>query len=209
MPTRRTSTMADREVMAMLLSNNVQFVVEVLREDVQSEGQAMRAIAATRSLDRVVDDTLRTLVTRAREAGHTWAEIGEVLHVTRQGAYQRFGANPATASATHEPLPGAAKLARRILHDFLAGRLQKVWERFDERMVDALSVDVLAEVRERVRAGGGEVVELGKPVVSVRDGVTVVEIPVVLERAQGTGQVVFDTEGRVAGFFVRPTSPAR
>jgi hypothetical protein len=81
----------DREVMAMMLATNVQLVADVLRADEDSPGHVMRAIAATRSLDMIVEDTLRALVEQARAAGHTWAEIGDLLHVSRQAAFQRFG----------------------------------------------------------------------------------------------------------------------
>jgi hypothetical protein len=80
----------DREVMAMMLGTNVQLVADVLRAEEHSPGQVMRAIAATRSLDMVVEDTLRALVDQARAAGHTWAEIGELLRVSRQAAFQRL-----------------------------------------------------------------------------------------------------------------------
>lgn len=195
----------------MLLTSNVQLVAEVLREDVQGDGQAMRAIAATRSLDLIVDDTLRALVLRAREAGHTWAEIGEVLHVTRQAAFQRFGAGASVAgsdaTAASTPVRGAAKLARSVLQAFLDGHPNDVRARFDDRMLESCSVELLLDVRERVRAGG-EVLEIGDPVVSTRDRLTIVDIPVTLERARGTGQVILDSDGRVAGFFVRAAGGA-
>jgi hypothetical protein len=55
--------------MAMMLATNVQLVADVLRGDEHSAGQVMRAIAATRSLDQIVEDTLRALVEQARAAG--------------------------------------------------------------------------------------------------------------------------------------------
>ena len=75
----------------MMLATNVQLVGDVLGADGQSPGQVMRAIAATWSLDMIVEDTFRALVEQERAAGHTWAEIGDVLHVSRQAAFQRFG----------------------------------------------------------------------------------------------------------------------
>src|SRR5579884_2389848 len=88
----QSATYWDRDVMATLLLTNVELVAGVLRAgDDGSGGHVMRAIAATRSLDMIVEDTLRALVEQARSAGHTWAEIGELLHVSRQAAFQRFG----------------------------------------------------------------------------------------------------------------------
>ena len=39
---------------------------------------------------------------------------------------------------------------------------------------------------------------------SVLDGYTVVDIPVALERADGTGRIVLNADRQVAGFFIRP-----
>lgn len=191
----------------MLLTTNVQLVADVLREDEQSEGQAMRAIAATRSLDVIVEDTLHALVARARAAGHTWAEIGDVLHVSRQAAFQRFGGGDRSApedQATAVPVERAAERALAVLQAFFDGRLDDARSNFDERMLEACSVELLADVRGKVRRGGGEIQAVGTPVVSVRDGFTVVNIPVALERADGTGRIMLDADGQVAGFFVRP-----
>lgn len=191
----------------MLLTTNVQLVVDVLGEDEHSGGQMMRAIAATRSLDAIVEEILRALVTRARAAGHTWAEIGDVLHVSRQAAFQRFGGGDRPAAGEGViavPIEGAAERALAVLRAFLDGRLDDARSTFDKRMLDACSVELLADVRERVRRGGGEVQAVGAPAVSARDGYTFVDIPVALDRAEGTSQVILNADGQVAGFFVRP-----
>ena len=193
--------------MATLLLTNVQLVATTLRADEDdSPGQVMRAIAATRSLDMIVEDTLRALVDQARAAGHTWAEIGELLHVSRQAAFQRFGAGRrATAEdGVAVPVDGAVETAVPVLQAFLDGRFDDARARFGERMLDACSVELMADVREKVHQYGGEVQELGTPVISVRDGYTGVDIPVALDRADGIGRVVLDADRRVVGFFVSP-----
>ena len=191
----------------MLLLTNVQLVANVLRADEDdSPGQVMRAIAATRSLDMIVDDTLRALVELARAAGHTWAEIGELLHVSRQAAFQRFGGGrrPTVEDGVAVPVDGAVGAAVPVLQAFLDGRFDDARATFGERMLGACSVELLADVREKVRRYGGEVQAFGVPVVSVRDGYTGVDIPVALERADGIGRVVLDADRQVVGFFVRP-----
>jgi hypothetical protein len=196
----------DREVMAMMLATNVQLVAHVLLAEEHSPGHVMRAIAATRSLDMVVEDTLRALVDQARAAGHTWAEIGGLLGVTRQAAFQRFGGRSASSEAGGmvAPVTGAVEQAVVVLQAFLAGHFDDVRSSFDERMLNACSGELLADVREKVHREAGEVQALGTPVISVRDGYTVVDIPVALDRADGIGRVVLDAERQVAGFFVRP-----
>jgi hypothetical protein len=193
--------------MATLLVTNVQLVAGVLRSDEDdSPADVMRAIAATRSLDMIVQDTLRALVEQARAAGHTWAEVGELLHVSRQAAFQRFGG--ASSSIVEDgiavPVDGAVEAATAVLQAFLEGRFEDARARFGKRMLDACSVELLADVREKVRSYAGEVQALGVPVVSVRDGYTGVDIPVALDRADGIGRVVLDADRQVVGFFVQP-----
>ena len=197
----------DRDVMATLLVTNAQLVAGVLRaEQGDSPGAVMRAIAATRSLDMIVEDTLRALVEQARAAGHTWAEIGELLHVSRQAAFQRFGGGRRRTvdDGVAVPVEGAIEAAGPVLQAFLDGRFEDARARFGERMLDACSVELMADVREKVREYGGEVQALGTPVISVRDGYTGVDIPVALDRADGIGRVVLDADRWVVGFFVRP-----
>ena len=188
----------------MLLSTNVQLVNDVLRSDGDASGQVMRAIAATRSLDLIVEDTLRALVEQARKTGHTWAEVGEVLHVSRQAAFQRFGSGPAPPDVTGAvAVEGAVERAVEVLQAFLDARFEDARAVFGERMLDVCSTELMADVREKVHDEGGEVQALGTPVVSVRDGYTGIDIPIALDRADGIGRVVLDADRQVAGFFVR------
>ncbi len=207
----RSPVQLDREVMAMMLATNVQLVADVLQADEQAGGQVMRAIAATRSLDMIVEDTLRALVDQARASGHTWAEIGDVLHVSRQAAFQRFGGGrpDPEEGGIAAPVEGAVEQAVPVLQAFIDGRFEDARSTFGERMLKAVSVELLADVREKVRLEAGEVQALGPPAVSVRDGYTVVDIPVSLERADGVGRVVLDADRQVAGFFVRPAEAMR
>lgn len=188
----------------MLLSTNVQLVNDVLRSDGDASGQVMRAIAATRSLDLIVEDTLRALVEQARKTGHTWAEVGEVLHVSRQAAFQRFGGGPTPPNGTGAvAVKGAVERAVEVLQAFLDARFEDARAVFGERMLDVCSTELMADVREKVHHEGGEVQALGTPAVSVRDGYTGVDIPIALERTDGIGRVVLDADRQVAGFFVR------
>jgi hypothetical protein len=204
----RSPAQFDREVMALMLTTNVELVADVLRAEEHSAGQVMRAIAATRSLDMVVEDTLRALVEQARSAGHTWAEIGHLLRVSRQAAFQRFGGGRRPSAGEDEgivaPVEDAVEHAVPVLQAFLDGRFDDARLSFGERMLNACSVELLADVREKVRREAGEVQALGTPVLSVRDGYTVVDIPVALDREDGIGRVVLDADRQVAGFFVRP-----
>lgn len=54
-------------------------------------GELERAVEVAADVARIADDVVDHFVERARTAGCSWAEIGAVLGVSRQGAQQRFG----------------------------------------------------------------------------------------------------------------------
>jgi len=208
-----TAADVDRQVMARMAQANAELLVQVLRGEEMVEGDpVMVALAAARSLGVVVEDILRGLVVRARADGRTWAEIGDVLHVTRQAALQRFGgasAGAGTTGAGSEPLPGAGPRAAELLDDFLNRRWDELRGSFNQRMLDVASVALLASVRGRLPATV-DVATTAAPQVSRLGEHTVVDLPLTFKRGfkrqQLTGRVVFDDAEQVAGFFILPQS---
>lgn len=202
----------DRQVMARMAEANAELLVQVLRGEEAVEGDpVMVALAAARSLGVVVEDILRGLVLRARRGGRTWAEIGEVLHVTRQAALQRFGGAPAGAGSGEppsDPLPGAAARAAKLLDHFLDRHWDELRADFNQRMLDVASVALLASVRGRLPATVDAPASSATPQVSRLGEHTIVDVPLTFKRGFGrvrvTGRVVFDDSGQVAGFFVLP-----
>lgn len=200
----------DRELAALILTGNAELLVEALRASGDGDGAgSLVALASARGLRTVVDDLLGTLVVEARTAGRTWAEIGRSLGVTRQAVIQRFGERRAhrTAAPTGEMVSRAGTRAIRLLEDFAGQRWEALRGHFDERMASACSVDLLRSVRTRTFGDGGDVVRMERPTLSLRQGYTVVDVPVVVEHRRFAGRVVFHGDGRVAGFFVRPANP--
>jgi len=78
-------------------------VDEAMRDVVARSGEGEltvgAALAATSALRDAADRKLFVLVGFAREAGASWASIGEALGVTTQAAHQRFGPKPAAKRA--------------------------------------------------------------------------------------------------------------
>ncbi len=204
----------EREVMATLLTTNAQMVAHALSggEDDGDSQSMVRAIAATRSLAMVVDDTMRALVDSARKDGLTWAEIGDVLHVSRQAAFQRFGASVRESGPDREitmrEVQDAFDRAVSILDDFLDEGFARMRSTFDQRMRERCSVELLRAVRRKLETEVGPLQELGKPAVSVRAGYAVVKTPILFERGERTGIVTLDADKQVAGFFVMPPESA-
>ena len=55
-----------------------------------SDGEVLETIPKITAVQDRVNDFLHRWVQLARERGHTWADIGGILGVSRQAAWQRF-----------------------------------------------------------------------------------------------------------------------
>ncbi len=201
------ATDAEREVMGLMLTTNAEMVAAVLRgaEDPATQ-TVMAAIAATRTLGVVVDDTLHALVRRARAEGRTWAEIGQVLNVTRQAAFQRFGGGqtPDTGDEPLLPIAEAGPKAVRVLELLLAEHWDELWATFDDRVTRAASVEIFQSALSTAKKTFGEFVAIGSPTAKVVGDYTVVDVPLACERGDGIGRVSFNADEQVAGLFLLP-----
>jgi hypothetical protein len=195
--------------MGLMLTTNAATVAEVLHGAGEpGEGSVVAAIAATRSLGVIVEDTLKALVFQARSEGRTWAEIGEVLRVSRQAAFQRFGADAPGDDLDlpgGRPLKGATKLAAGLVNDFLSERWEKVEKDFTAKMLEVVPREVLVSTRARIGRQWGALLEKGTARVTALDGFTVVDLPLAFERQDASCRAVFNADGQVAGLLLRPT----
>jgi hypothetical protein len=164
----------------------------------------LEAVAVVRSLARVVEEGMREAVQQARQAGHTWAEIGELLGTTRQAAFQRFGRplDPRTgAPMADEILPGAAERAAVLLADVAEQRWEQATSGFGQRMAKALDARGLAAAWAQVIGMAGAYQGMGEPIARQAGDYTVVDVPLRFEAAELTGRVSYDHAGQVAGLF--------
>jgi hypothetical protein len=75
-------------------------------------------VTAARELAAAAGVALQAAADRARDAGHSWRKIGDVLDTTRQAAFQRFGrpVDPRTDKPLNRAtLPGADARAVELL----------------------------------------------------------------------------------------------
>ena len=202
------ATDGEREVMGLALTTNAAMVAAVLRgvEDPATQS-VMAAVAATRTLDMLVDDTLHALVRRARNEGHTWAEIGQVLNVTRQAAFQRFGGGqtPDRGDESLQPIPDSGPKAIHVLELVFAKKWDELWATFDDRVTKLASVEVFESTLANVASTFGEFVAFGTPTSKVVGDYTVVDVPIALERGDGIGKVSFNADEQVAGVHLLPS----
>lgn len=165
----------------------------------------LTAVRSARQLSRSVDDALRAAVRRARDAGRTWQEIGDLLGTSRQAAFQRFGRpiDPRTGAPMAQALlPGAAELAATLLADLMSARYDDVRRDFDDTMRKSLDAAKLADTTAQVAGMVGAYEGMGKPFARAQNEFTVVDVPLRFEAGDMVGRVVYRSDGQVAGLFV-------
>jgi hypothetical protein len=171
--------------------------------------EPLRALAEALAAVREAESRLHDTVDAAREAGHSWSEIGEVLGTTRQAAFQRFGRpiDPRTGSPMNAALlPGAAEAAVELFVNLAEGNWDAARRNFDAKVSEALpDADAVAATWAAVVGTFGRYEEhMGTPHAHQLGDYTVVDIPLRFEVGEQVGRVTFSADGKVAGLFVRP-----
>lgn len=167
-------------------------------------------IRQAQGLHTLTEQVLRLCVERSRDAGHTWQEIGDLLGVTRQAAFQRFGkpVDPRTGEPMDKTvhMTDAASRAAVIVADILEGRMDSARQSFNAEVLAAFTDeargDALAAVAGQV--GAFEGFGTAEPFVRRIGDHTVVDVPLRYEAGDMKARVAFDTQEKVAGFFVLP-----
>ncbi|MYR05005.1 DUF3887 domain-containing protein [Gordonia sp. SID5947] len=182
--------------------------VERYARSIGSEGDgrpgALAQVHDALQLGRRAEELLSATARRARECGCTWQEIGDVVGVTRQAAFQRFGKpmDPRTGEPMLKTLiPHADVMAADLLTRIRAGEWATVVSRFATSMAAALDESGLADAWASVIALRGEVESTGAPFVRLHGLHTVVDVPIEQEAGAMSIRVAFDTDGRIAGLF--------
>jgi hypothetical protein len=189
-------------------------IADRAREMGEQAGGSAASLAAVRAARDVADLaalSMRVSVASARAAGHTWQEIGDLLGVSRQAAFQRFGqpADPRTGQPMNAAvLPGAGPMAADLIAAWIDGRHEEVMARFDAKVTEELPEPKLAAGWAMVVATVGRYEQMGEPVVRQAADYTVVDVPLHFEAGDMKGRVAFNADGQVAGLFVlRPDDP--
>jgi hypothetical protein len=170
-------------------------------------GSPLAAMTSARELTAVANAALQEAVDRARAAGYSWKEIGDVLETTRQAAFQRFGrpVDPRTGEPlTGTLLPGAAERSIAIFADIAAGEWEAARTDFAPRMLEAVSASRLADGWTRTAGLIGRFERMGEPFARALGEHTIVDLPLHFEAGDATGRVTFASDGKVVGLFIRP-----
>lgn len=178
-----------------------QVVADRLDDDVASE----EAVAAAQDLASVAEVALQTLVDRARSAGRTWRQIGEVLGTSRQAAFQKFGhpagsGEPAANAVPAEVLDRATEFVTR----FTEGRWEEVLEDLDPGMRERHDASRLARGWLQLITMFGNFQRMGV-VRPLRAGAEIiVDVSLEFEAGEAMLWARFDADGNVTGLRLHP-----
>jgi hypothetical protein len=173
----------------------------------EDSASPLDAIAFIQGAASEIGEGMQAAVQRAREAGRTWAEVGEVLGISRQAAFQRFGkpADPRTGQPmASSMLAGAAERGAALVADLVAGRWAQVCRDFDDRVAQRRDADGVATAWARLTGMVGLLEQVGEPVAYQAGDLTVVDIPLSFEAAERTARIAYDQDGKVAGLHFLP-----
>jgi len=144
-------------------------------------------------------------VQQAREAGRTWQEIGQVLGVSRQAAFQRYGKpiDPRNGEVMNtSPLPEAIELARAVIDDHAHGRWASITERFDETMRAGLTEEGLAEAWAYLAGTAGAFESYGNTEAVRAGDFTITNTPLAFEAGDFIARVTFRDDRTIAGLYI-------
>lgn len=173
--------------------------------DRSDQASALRAVRNVADLRADVDALLSALVDDARRNGSTWQEVGQILGISRQAAYQRFG--QATDPRTGKPLAkelfdGSSTRAVNVFDLLRQGRGDEVYDDFDQIMKQAMSPAQLGDVWAHVLTQVGSFESSGAPNARRMADLTVVDVPLHFEAGEMIGRVAFREDGPIAGLFI-------
>ena len=167
-------------------------------------------VRRAQDLDDLSEQVLRLCVQQSRDAGHTWQEIGDLLGVTRQAAFQRFGKpiDPRTGEPMDKTvhMADAAERAVKIVTDVLEDRMNEARPSFNAEVLAAFTDEVRGNAMATVAGlvGAFEGFGTAEPFVRRIGDHTVVDIPLRYEAGEMKARVTFDSDEKVAGLFILP-----
>ena len=171
----------------------------------------LRVLREAVGMRPAVEGVLAAAVREARDDGATWQSVGDLLGVSRQAAFQRWGRpiDPRTGELMNTtPLADAAALAAAVVHDLSTARWSAVVERFDETMGDALSAEALTAAWAQIVGIAGAFESMDEPTASRAADLTITQTPLHFEAGDFTASVVFRDDRTIAGLHILPAPGA-
>lgn len=177
--------------------------------------------AIAQALDRLsrAEQDLHDSVRQARSQGRTWQEVADVLGVTRQAAFKRFGhpTDPVTGAVLEITTPiDLEALTREVVADLGAGEFGQLRSRMTQACSRQLTARVVAGVWSDVLGSYGDPLAVRTVDCHTPAGERLTEGPVhapavgraelVHEHGELVLKVQVNRDGRITGLVIRPSS---
>jgi hypothetical protein len=171
----------------------------------RDQNDPLELVRAAHEVQDQAEALMTAAVQQARESGRTWQEIGDVLGVSRQAVFQRYGKpiDPRTGEAmSTSALPGADELAKTVIDDLAHARWADVSARFDATMRDRLTEEGLAEAWAYIVGLAGAYESHGDTAVVRAGDFTTTNTPLSFEAGDFVARITFRDDRTIAGLFI-------
>lgn len=175
-----------------------------------------RVLAAAQGQDAARIE-LTQAVQAAHASGHSWAEIGRLLGMSRQAVFKRFAhlEDRASESQPSRPGPQVVRAAEQVFEDLRAGRVAQLRARMVAACAEVLTEQAITSTWAQVLALTGAptrlelmALEQHEDVIDATAEVTgpvVVEMSLVCPHGVWDGRVALDGDDRIEGVLVLPS----
>ena len=198
------------DIRAIATALHHQLAELIARPVLQEQPDPMEQIRLALRIEQAAAELVGSAVLSARAGGATWKSIGEVLGITRQAAFQRFGKpiDPRTGEPmSAAPLSDAATRARQVIDSLSTNDWDAITAQFDAAMRSALTADSLAAAWTQTVCTVGGFESRGDTTVSRSGHVTVTNTPLGFEAGELVARVSFQDDGSIAGLFLTVPEP--
>ncbi len=176
---------------------------------------ATQQVAIAAELKCMVDQTLHDSVAQARAHQVSWQQIGDVLGITRQAAFQRFRDPDDPKGTSPVPTTKHAALvpeAEAVYHDLAAGDYDAVARQMTFLVQRALNEKKVMGVWADTVAVAGTLESLGESLVRPSGSNVVVETPLSFEAGDFVGRIAYNRRAKIVGMLILrpedlPTAP--
>ncbi|HJT93631.1 MAG TPA: DUF3887 domain-containing protein [Mycobacterium sp.] len=171
----------------------------------RGENDPLELVRAAHEVQDRAEALMAAAVQQAREAGRTWQQIGDVLGVSRQAVFQRYGKpiDPRTGEVMNtSPLPEADELARTVIDDLAHARWADVSARFDATMRDRLTEEGLAEAWAHIVGLAGAYESHGDTDAARAGDFTTTNTPLAFEAGDFVARITFRDDRTIAGLYI-------
>jgi hypothetical protein len=178
-----------------------------LAAELSQRASPQEAVAAARDLSAAAEAALQAAVDRARSAGQSWREIGDVLGTSRQAAFQRFGhpVDPRTGEPMSRAVsPTTLEHVAAFVASFTDGRWDEVLAAFDEFMRDHHDPALLASGWAQMIGMFGSYKSMGEIGPVQAGDSTVVDVLLHFEAGEAMLWARFGPDGKVSGLRLHP-----